>query len=243
MVEMVVFEGKRMLRSFPTVFFGIAFPVMLLLLFGAIYGNTPRAVFGNRGTIDVSVPAYACLVIAVTGIMGFPLSLAEYRDRKVLKRLRATPVGPQRLLGAQMAVNVALTVVGLAALVLVGIVVFGLRSPAHIGAVAGALALAILAIYGLGLLIAAVASSERTALLVANLVYFPMIFLSGASLPSESFPHALRDVAEVLPLTSAVTVMKAAWLHGESFPVGSVIYLGVCVAVCLAIALRTFRWE
>jgi ABC-2 type transport system permease protein len=241
--QMALFEGRRMLRSFPAVFFALAFPVMLLLLFGGIYGNEPRAFFDGRGTIDVSVPAYACLVIAVTGVMSFPLGLAEYRERRILKRLRATPVSPARMLAAQMSVNVALTAAGLALLIVVGAVVFGLQRAAHPALAVAAVALAVLAIYGLGLLLAAVASSERAALLYANLLYFPMIFLSGATIPVETFPAALQDAALLLPLTHAVTVVKAAWLAGESFPAASVVYLLLCAALTVAIAVRTFRWE
>jgi ABC-2 type transport system permease protein len=239
---MTLFEGRRLLRNFPTVFFSLAFPLMLLAIFGSIYGNDPRAQFDGRGTIDVSVPAYACLVIAVTGLMSFPLNLAEYRERKVLKRMRATPVGPFRLLAAQLNVNVALTLAGLVALVGFAAALFALRAPVHPWLVAPAAALAIVAIFGIGLMIAAVARTERGAVLFANLLYFPMIFLSGATLPSELFPQTLRDVTQVLPLTHAVTVLKAAWLGGEGFPAASVVYLGVCALVCIGVAIRTFRW-
>ena len=101
-LEAVRFEQARILRFFPTVFFSLAFPVMMLLIFGSVYGNEPSDLFGGLGTIDASVPSYMMLVVAVTGLMSFPLTLAEYRDRGVLRRLRVTPASPLTLLMAQL---------------------------------------------------------------------------------------------------------------------------------------------
>src|SRR5215813_11651172 len=94
-----------MTRNFPPLFFGLAFPVMLLALFGGIYGNKPAAQFGGLGTVDVSVPAYVALVLAVAGLTSFPLGMVEYRSRGFLRRLRATPARPSTFLVAQLVVN------------------------------------------------------------------------------------------------------------------------------------------
>ncbi|GAA2803939.1 ABC transporter permease [Kitasatospora sp. CM 4170] len=240
------FETRRMLRNFAPVFFALAFPVLMLCMFGGIYGNEPSEQFDGRGTVDMSVPAYLVLVVSVTGLMSFPLGLAEYRDRKVLKRFRATPVDASAFLVAQGLVNIALSLVGALLLVVAGYLFFDLHLPGSGGALAataGTLLLAALAMYAVGGVIAAVAKSERVAVAVANLVYFPMIFLSGATIPLQIFPSGMKAISDALPATYAVKLLQHAWLDSAT---DVALDLGVLAGVAVlggAAAVRLFRWE
>ncbi|WP_441247887.1 ABC transporter permease [Kitasatospora sp. McL0602] len=243
LLRVVRFESLRMARNFAPVFFALAFPVLLLCMFGGIYGNKPSSQFDGRGTVDMSVPAYLVLVVAVTGLMSFPLGLAEYRDRKILKRFRATPVDASAFLLAQGLVNVVLSALGALLLVVVGYAAFGLHAPQAALAAVGALALATLALYAIGGVIAAVAPSERAAVAIANLVYFPMIFLSGATIPLQIFPPAMRAIADVLPATYAVRLLQHAWLGSPTDVALDVSVLAAVVLAGAVAAVRLFRWE
>lgn len=243
-LEAVRFEWVRILRFFPTVFFSLVFPVMLLLIFGSVYGNEPNDHFDGLGTIDASVPSYMMLVVAVTGLMSFPLTLAEYRDRGVLRRLRVTPTSPLMLLMAQLVVNVALTIVGVVLLVLVGIVVFGLTMAVSWGAFAPVFLLSVISIFSIGFLVASWTPNERSATLFANLVYFPMIFLSGATIPLELFPEPMQTAAKILPLTWAVELLRATWTESvdPNWTTSIAVLFGTTL-VCSTLAIRFFRWE
>ena len=242
-LEAVRFERARILRFFPTVFFSLAFPVMLLFLFGSIYGNDPTDLFDGLGTVDVSVPSYMALVIAVTGLMSFPLTLAEYRDRGVLRRLQVTPASPLPLLMAQLVVNAVLTIVGVALLVLVGAIFFDLTMVVNWGAFVPVFALSLLAIFSIGFLVAAWAPNERAATMFANLFYFPMIFLSGATIPLELFPEPLQAAAKVLPLTWAVKLLRATWIESVDLNWTGVWVLAGTFLLCSTLAIRFFRWD
>ena len=76
-------EALLFLRDFYGFFFTFVFPLLMLLLYGSIYGNDPSAYFGGRGTMDVSVPAYSAMIIGVTGLMAFPLTLAGYKESRI----------------------------------------------------------------------------------------------------------------------------------------------------------------
>ena len=79
---------------------------------------------------------------------------------------------------------------------------------------------------------------------VTSLVYFPMLFLSGATIPFELFPSGLQKVASVLPLTQGIKLMKAASMGTQVESVmGIIILLVVITIVCTFISIKTFRWE
>jgi len=120
-------EWKLMLRDFMTVFFAILFPIMMLLLFGSMYGNEPSDIMGGYGSVDVLIPGFINMVVAVTGINSLPLTISLYRERKILKRFKVTPLEPREILLSQLIVNLIMTILALILLFIVGIVVFKLR--------------------------------------------------------------------------------------------------------------------
>jgi len=237
-------ETKLYFRAFYSPFFAIAFPVMLLLLFGSIFGNTPDAFWGGYGAADITTATAIGIVIVVNGIMSLPMTLAQYRSRKILKRFRATPASPGLLLSAQVVVNFVMTAVGTALLVLIGVLVLGANRYGGLLPFAGAVALTVLSIFSLGLVIASLAPSEKSASIIGNLVYFPVMFLSGSTLPAQMFPDGLRKFSQVFPLTHGVNLIKGIWLGGNLFDYPTeLIVLASTTVVFTAIAAATFRWE
>ena len=93
--------------------FTFVFPLLMLLLYGSIYGNEPSPYFGGRGTMDVSVPAYSAMIIGVTGLMAVPLTLAGYKENRIYKRFDASPAGKGMVIAAQVLVNLLMTLAGL----------------------------------------------------------------------------------------------------------------------------------
>jgi ABC-2 type transport system permease protein len=174
--------------------------------------------------------------------MGLPINLATYRAGGVLRRFRATPVRTSVVLGAQVAVGVVFAAVGSAMLVLAGRIFFGLHLPADPALVLGAILLSAASIFAFGFILASVLRNARTAQSVAMVVFFPMMFLSGAALPRPLLPEAIQDVAQVLPLTHVVTLLDDAWSGAGWNPVAMVVLLGVLVAG-VALSTRLFRWE
>lgn len=84
----------------------------------------------------------------------------------------------------------------------------------------------------------------KTTNAVTSLVYFPMLFLSGATIPYELFPEGLQRVADFLPLTQGIKLMKAVSM-GESLDsvLKIIILLAAVTVVCTAVSVKMFRWE
>ena len=243
-VALTKFEAKLFFRNIINVIFLLIFPSMMLLIFGGIYGNEPTEIYSGYGTIDMSVPAYIAMVISVTGIMNLPLVICEYRDKKILRRFRATPLNPIHIIFAQLFVNLVMTVFGMVVLIVVGKLVFNLHYWGNIGFTILFFVLSVVSIFSIGLLIASVSPSVRAATAIANIVFFPMLFLSGASIPLELMPKTMNIISKFLPLTYVVDGMKKVWL-GQQFStvlMDIVILLAISIA-CLVISFKTFKWE
>ena len=79
---------------------------------------------------------------------------------------------------------------------------------------------------------------------VTTLVYFPMLFLSGATIPYELFPSGLQKVSNVLPLTQGIKLMKAVSMGMKMDSIWKTVVLLVGITlVCTMISVKTFRWE
>ena len=85
LIKMTWMETKLFLREPVGAFFTLIFPLMMLFLFGSIYGNTPTAMFDRYGTVDISVPAYTAMIIATTGLVGLTITMSAYRENGVLR--------------------------------------------------------------------------------------------------------------------------------------------------------------
>ncbi len=237
-------ELRLFLREPMGAFFTLLFPVMLLFLFGSIYGNEPTPLFGGQGTIDISVPAYTAMIIATTGLMSLSITLAGYRERGILRRLGLTPLRPQAVLVAQTAVLFLMTALGMALLVVAGKLVYGLRFHGDVLSVAGGFVLSCASFFALGFVLAGILPTARTAQIVVMVLFYPMLFLSGAGMPRELMPEGVRRAGEFLPLTYVVNLLRALWV-GQSWAAHThdVLVLGGLLVAGVAISALTFRWE
>lgn len=235
-------EFKLFLREPAAVFFTIAFPLMLLFIFGSIFGNEPVPEFGNRGSVDVSVPGYVGMIIGTTAFMAIPVVIAEYRNQGIFRRLRATPVNPLAIIGAQMLIYYAMTLAGFLLLFIGGKLVYNLVAPEKPVLLIALATISFMSMAAFGFVVGSYFKTPRTANVVGNIVYFPQIFLGGATFPRELFGERVRQWTEWLPLTQVINLLKQAWF-GDTISVTSVIYVIVIGIASAAISTKVFKWE
>lgn len=237
-------EWKLNNRNFMNVFFALFFPVMMLLLFGTIFTNEPNEMMGGFGTVDSSVPGYICMVMAVTGLMTLPLTLAQYRQSKILKRFMVTPLKPIDILLSQLIVNTLTTFAGVLLLIITGILIFDLSFYGNVFEATLAFMLILASVFAIGLFIASISKNIKTATAISYIIYFPMLFLSGASMPLEIMPESIKNISKILPLTYGVRLNKGIWLGGHLtdyyFEIGILLFITVIFGF---LSLRLFKWE
>lgn len=235
---------KLYLREPIATFFTLAFPPLLVVLFGAIYGNTPSPLFKGRGTMDIAMPGYTALILGTVGLMNVPISLSHYRETGVLRRFQSTPMRPLTYIVADVLANLVMTLLGMVGLVLVGWLLYHVRFEGRAIEVLGAVIFSGLAMFSLGYLIASLAPSARAAQVIGMVIFYPMIFLSGASIPLEVMPKTIQRIADFLPLTYAVKLLRGLWF-GEAWGkhLLETAVLGGILIASTALSARLFRWE
>lgn len=238
-------EFKLFFRNPVFMILTIGFPAGLLYMFGSIYGNKPLDMFGGYGTIDVSIPSYSGMIIVITGILSLPIGVAIYREKKILKRFSATPMNVYSILVSQVVVNFVMTLAGMLALILVGKIFFDMRFLGEVLPVMFAFTLSTLSIFSCGFLIASVAPANvRATNSIAMSVYFPMLFLTGATVPIEIMPPVMKTISKFIPATYAINLQKEIWLGGKlSECAHDILMLSIFLVVGVVISVFTFRWE
>ncbi len=242
--KMTLMEAKLYLREPMAAFFTLAFPLMMLFIFGSIYGNEPSEWLGGRGSVDVSVPAYMAMIIGTVGLLSIPITVSTYRDTGILRRYKATPLQPHVILIATVLVNFAMTFLGTGLLVIAAKLVYNLRFEGNALLVLASFVLASLSFFSLGFVIASLAPTARVAQAAGMIIFYPMLFLSGAAMPQEGMPESIRAASRFLPLTHVVRLLQGMWF-GEplSERLVEVAVLAGVLVVGTTVAARTFRWE
>jgi ABC-2 type transport system permease protein len=244
--KLFLMQFKLYLREPVAFFFSLAYPALLLLLFGFIFGNEPDPEFWGRsfGTVDASVPAYTGIIIGTVALMGIPIDTAANRETGVLRRYRATPLHPTAYLIASVAVYLGIALLGMTILVVTGLLVFGLRIMGSWFSILAAFTLSAFSFFSVGYLIASIVPTARMAQAVGMVIFFPMMFLSGAGMPLQLLPEGLQKVSDFLPLSYVVRLIQGLWFGDAWLTLWlPTLVLAVILVVGTALSAKLFRWE
>jgi ABC-2 type transport system permease protein len=235
-------ESKLFVREPMMIFWGVLFPVVLLIIIGSASGDKHQKALGGLRFIVVYTPTVMVFTLAILALNALPAALAAYREKGYLRRLSTTPVGAFRLLGAQFAIIFCISALTVILLAVVARIAFNVPLPQSVGGFILAIVLGVAAMLGLGTLIASLVPTPRTASIVGSLLFFPMMFFAGLWVPRAEMGSVLRHVSDFMPLgalVAAVQNTEAGHWAGTSH---LLVLLGWAVIMCLA-AGRLFRWE
>jgi len=242
--KLIWIEIKVFLREPLGAFGAIGIPVLIFMLLSRIGSGRLTPSFTAGGIIRVSVPVFASVLIAVSAVLSLVAIVSIYREGGILKRLRATPLRPQTILGAHVIVKLVLTAITLALMVLAGKRYLPLGGHVPLFSFTIALLISTWSILSLGFVIASIVPTARFAQPIGAVVLYPMVAISGLFLPVKAVPPVLHAVMRVLPLTYAVPLLQGIW-NGEAWSahLGDVIGLVVLFIACTALSAKVFRWE
>jgi ABC-2 type transport system permease protein len=242
LIRLIQVESKVFLREPIALFFSLAFPIMLLFVFGATFGKEPA--YPGFRVIDLYVPALIAMVIAVVAVVQIPIVMVEYREAGIFRRLKATPLHPAMILVTEILVSFIVCSIATLLLVVVAKLVYRVKFIGDIPDVLAAYSISCASFFSLGFALSALPPTVRSAHAITMFFFLPMLFLSGASLPKQSFPEALQKIANIVPLTHVVDMLSDLWIGiGLSTQKTPLTFLSAMLILCVLIAVRTFRWE
>ncbi len=237
-------ETRLSLRGMDMFIFAICMPVVVIIILGSIFGNKPAFNGAEYSFFSQSFGAVSTIAVCAGGVMGLPLVVSDYRNRKILKRFKVTPISPALILVVQVAIYALYSIVSLVLVYLTSAIFFGYQLQGSWLQFLGAYLLVMLSMFSIGLLVGGIAPNMKIASVAASLLYFPMLIFSGATLPYEVMPVSLQKISDILPLTQGIKLLKATSL---GMPIDSVfvpiIVMVVIAAICITISLRYFKWE
>ncbi|MFO8059175.1 MAG: ABC transporter permease [Bacillota bacterium] len=231
-------QALLFLRDPLSVFFTLLFaPAFLVMLEVA-------APVSGAADLGIHVPGYAAIVIGVVGLVGVAIEVSTRREAGVLRRFWATPLRPLIYIISDVVVSFAMITLGILLLFLLAGIVYGAQPVGSLAALALGVFLGAAAFLALGYLLASLAPSARAATVMGNVLIFPMLGLSGATVPQEIMSETMRSLARFIPLTHVVTLLQGLW-SGEpmSEHLTEVAVLTAICVVATAAAARMFRWE
>jgi ABC-2 type transport system permease protein len=194
---------------------------------------------------DFLLPGILAMTIAQTGLLGVAPLIAELRERRVLKRVMATPVPPLAFLGGLLGRSTLIQLLQGTVILLVATLIFGARVHGSLWQLAVLALLGALTFFGLGFAISTLSRTSDTANLFGSVVFFPMMFLAGTFWPRELMPEAIRPIIAYLPLSPLVDAMRGVSAYGEPVTnyMWAIAYMAAATVVAFAVASRRFRWE
>ena len=201
---------------------------------------------GYKGFI---VPGIAAMAIMQNGIFSVVFTLLSYKNQGVLKRLKAAPISPSHFIVGHLISRVSIIILQTFMLLLMGVFVLGVSVGQ--GSILAWLNILFLSFLGgilflaIGLAISSLAPNEDSAPALANLVTFPMLFLSGVFFPIDFLPTIISYISNILPLTHLAEGIRLSALYGNS-TFTTIPQLGITfawLAVSFFICAISFKWE
>jgi ABC-2 type transport system permease protein len=231
-------ERKMFWRNPTAAFFSFILPLLFLFLFGAIFS-------GDQKTLNVIVPGILGMSVMSTTFNALAMNITFLREEGVLKRIHGTPMPPVSYLGGVAANAVSNAAVQIVIVVLAGRLFFGIGWPEDWLELAVFCVVGVSTLAALGVAFSHVIPNFDAAPAYTNIVFLPVIFISGVFYDVDNAPQFLRDVAQVLPLTHMIDGVSAALVTGASLAdhAGDLAVVAGWGLVGAVFAVRGFSWQ
>ena len=215
-------------------------------------GRRPAVQVGNQLVnetgaryIDFVVPGLLGMNLMGSAMWGLGFAIVEARQKKLLKRLVASPMPRWEYLMSFLLSRLAMLVVEVIVFLGFARVAFGVPFRGSLWELSLLCVLTSMAFSALGLLVSSRARTMEAASGLMNLVMLPMWILSGVFFSATRFPAVIQPVVRALPLTAAIDALRGNMLQGMNL--GQLVaQVGILLAwfvAPFAVSLRIFRWR
>ena len=224
------------LRNGYVLFWNFAFPVLLMVIYGAIMSQY----------IDYLTPGVIVLNALSFGLVSSSTMMLEMREKGVLRRLQATPLPAVQLIGSYLLVNIVIGVLQSTLIIFAGVLLYKVPVSAMGLLVAYPMILfGLLAFMALGGVISGMSAKAGSATAIGMTIYFVLMFISDMIFPLDMLPAWLQNVVPYLPAYPAAQLVRSAMLDASLDPqwFSQILLLAAYGIVATLIAAKLFRWE
>ncbi|MGA2350403.1 MAG: ABC transporter permease [Terracidiphilus sp.] len=195
--------------------------------------------------IDFVVPGLLGMNLMGSAMWGLGFAIVDARQKKLLKRLVASPMPRWQFLASFLLSRLALLVIEVAVFLSFARLVFGVPFRGSLWQLGFLCVLTSLAFSALGLLVSSRARTMEAASGLMNLTMLPMWILSGVFFSASRFPFAIQPLVRTLPLTAAIDALRGNMLQGMSLSqlAAPIAILLAWLVAPFAVSLRIFRWK
>jgi ABC-2 type transport system permease protein len=239
------YDQKAFWRNPAAVFFTVAFPVILLLIFATVFGDQTLELRGGIETTAYYVPAIITLATISATMQSLAMSLVIAREDGRLKRGRGTPMPAWVFIAGRVGNSIVVALLMLALIAALGSVLYGVAIPwSRLPEIVVVLAVGAAAFCCLGIALTAAIPSQDAAAPIVNALLLPLYFLSGIFIPDDELPDGVIEFANHFPIRDFFQAFFTAYLPGgdSGLDWGSLAVVAIWGVAGLLLAIRFFRW-
>ena len=195
--------------------------------------------------MEFMLPGLALWGIMSNSIIGLAASLASFREKKILRRIKASPLKPRTFFAAQVLAYLAMSLVQATVILGLGAIVFRVPVGGNFLIIGVLILLCNIVFLNLGFIVGAYSKTVAAASGFGNVVVLPLVMFSGVFFPPEMLPGFLTEVMRFLPLAPMVDILRGMTLGAKTvldfpFEIGLILaWMGVTALA----AVRVFKLE
>lgn len=238
-LELILIDLKLAFRDKAVIFFNYLFPLIFFFIFAEVFNAR------ESGALPQIVSMVLILGILGNGLWGAGIRVVVEREQRILRRFKVAPISASPILVSSMVTGWLLYLPALVIILGVSALFYGMPLPNRPLSLLVVATLGLAAFRGIGLILASVANSMQEVNILIQLIYMPMLFLTGALFPLTLLPDWVQVFSQFLPATYLSTALQAVFLKHESVFQNWVALGALSVTAILGtfISVKLFRWE
>jgi len=233
---------RLMGRDRAVLFYSYLFPLVFFFVFAQAFHAGASA-----GAMAQTIAMVLIIGVLGNGFFGAGIRTVLDRETNVLRRFKVAPISAGPIIVASMISGWAAYIPTVFLFLIFGRFIYNAPFPHNLLSLIFFLSIGLLAFRAMGMIIAAVVNSQQEATILIQLLYLPMLFLSGATFPTSIMPEWVQTIANFLPATYLFRGMKAILVEGGSALSRENLISALCLTLAMAVALfvgvKLFRWE
>lgn len=231
---------RLMGRDRSVLFFSYVFPLVFFFLFAQLFD-------GRQSAAAMAQVISMVIIIGVlgNGFFGAGMRAVQDRETNVLRRFKVAPINAAPIIVASLVSGLVAFLPSVFLFFFFAATVYRMPLPHNLFSIVLFVSVGVVAFRAMGMIIAAVVNSAQEANILTQILYLPMLFLSGATFPLSIMPVWVQTIAQFMPATYLFQGTQAIMIGGQGLlaNLAAFIALLITLVVALIIGTKLFRWE